>query len=529
MYWRGLLYFCFSLILISCTSYGDSVWNLSTKDYSAQARTSALEKLPSGQVSSRPNVLLILADDLGCGDISTYGGTVHTPNLDRLAASGVLFERGYASAPICSPSRASLLTGRYQQRFGQQFQPHNRYPRNPFEHWIFSHLIPTGNWKPRTEKSFPEQSELKYQGLPPAELTLADLLHKQGYRTMISGKWHLGNAEWFQPEERGFDRHYGFLEAYSLFSPKNADSIIHVPPDEFSYRHIWKKGRSGPTAIRKNDTILDEKGYLTFRFADEASTFIAENTHNPFFLYVPFSAPHTPFQVPKSYYDKFPNEKNHKKRVYKAMILALDDAIGRILATLESYGLTENTIVWFSSDNGAAAYTGAPDVQTGKLSQFETGIRVPYILNWKNHVPAGVRISDPVMQFDIFETTRKACGLNLPTDRSYDGSDLLEVINSPGKLQNRNLYWFSGPNAAIINGHHKVMIQTADSIVEFYNIYADPNETNNLTVNNNADTEVYEKLLLELKNWMKTMPPALWPYMMHYRLKYNGKIYRLAV
>lgn len=263
------------------------------------------------------NILLITADDLGKTDISLYGGTaVDTPNIDSIGHDGVIFTEAYCTSPICSPSRASMLTGRYQQRFGYEVQPQNRYARNRLELFVVDNYIDTGGWFPVENNGTPRKAEREKQGLPPSEITLAELLTEYGYATGITGKWHLGHAPDFVPNSRGFDYQYGFYEAFSLYSPTDDPDIVNHRHDYFASKHIWKQERKGPCAVRRNDEEIVEPEYLTFRIAEEAEEFLSRNRNNPYFLYVPFSAPHTPFQAPEEYVDRFRHVEDENKRVY---------------------------------------------------------------------------------------------------------------------------------------------------------------------------------------------------------------------
>ena len=212
----------------------------------------------------KPNIVVILADDLGKTDISLYGSPyLTTPHIDAIGKDGVIFSEGYVTAPICSPSRAGLLTGRYQQRFGYEYQPHERYPQNRLELWFFKHIINTGDWLVADQNQFPRKSDQILQGLPPTEFTIAELLKKEGYQTGIFGKWHLGAHEQNIPINLGFDYHYGFYEAFTLYDDPNAENLINQQHTDFSNDHIWGKGRSGTCAIRTNHQVIQETEFLT--------------------------------------------------------------------------------------------------------------------------------------------------------------------------------------------------------------------------------------------------------------------------
>jgi arylsulfatase A-like enzyme len=220
-------------------------------------------------------------------------------------------------------------------------------------------------------------------GMPPSEILLSEILQARGYATGIMGKWHLGAGDHAIPSNRGFDTQYGFYEAYSLYMADTSDpTIVNQRHSDFSDPFIWGKGRTGTCAIRWNNEVIEEKYYLTDRIAEEANTFITAHAKEPFFLYVPFLAPHTPFQATKAYYDKLGHIKDRNQRVYNAMILQLDDAVGSIIRHLEQQGLAQNTLIFFMSDNGGAHYTHATDNaphKGGKFTNFEGGLNVPFM------------------------------------------------------------------------------------------------------------------------------------------------------
>ncbi|MBL8957399.1 MAG: sulfatase-like hydrolase/transferase, partial [Myxococcaceae bacterium] len=363
-----------------------------------EAWVSATRSAPARRV----NVVLLVADDLGYADVGAMGRPgprIATPNLDALAAQGVTFEQGYVTSPLCSPSRAGLLTGRYQQRFGHEGQPHDRYAKNALEFFVFEHFVAGGEWQ-LERRVAPDAEDVRRQGLPVGELTLADLLKRHGYATGVVGKWHLGAGHDFQPRQRGFDEHYGVYEAYTLYAdPPDRGDVVNVKHGDFSERFIWGKGRSGTAAVRRDDVVVEEPGYLTTRFADEAVAFIDKHRAEPFFLYVPFTAPHTPFQALKTDVAKFEGEPDENRRVYLALVASLDEAVGRVVKAIDERGLGGETLVVFMSDNGGALYTGATTnapFKGGKFTLFEGGIRVPMMARLPGRLPAGLRYAQPV-------------------------------------------------------------------------------------------------------------------------------------
>jgi len=484
------------------------------------------EKVPTDSSFKKPNIIILLADDLGKYDISLYGGkSTPTPQIDSLAASGVTFQDGYVSASICSPSRAGILTGRYQERFGHEYQPGDRYPKNNLEYYGFKYLINTNNWRLNDKINYPNEASIATQGLPQSEITFADLAKREGYSTGIIGKWHLGHNKGFFPLDRGFDYHYGFYQAFSLYTPEddNPDIINHHHKD-FTDKTIWGNGRVGIGQIRRDTTIIHNKAYLTETFADEAEAFIDRNKKKPFLLYVPFNAPHTPFQVRKKYYDRFPNVKDENKRVYFAMISALDDAVGRIRAKVKKEGLEDNTLIIFASDNGGADYTFATTnapLKAGKFSHFEGGVNVPFALSWKGKIKPYTIYKTPVSTLDIFATIAAAIHSDLPKDRVYDGVDLVSTVNE-NKEAHKTLYWRSGDAKAIRSGDWKLIISGKTHEEWLYNLANDKSETTDLAQQN---PEKVKELHVALKNWEKGLVKPLWPNLTHYEFDFGKQKY----
>ena len=472
-----------------------------------------------------PNILLILVDDLGKHDISTYDPEgVPTPALDRLASEGVKFNSAYASSPVCSPSRVSLLTGRYQQRFGFERQPMSRYARSRMEYWIVDHLINTDPMQLISPMSAPSKQEMEMQGIPRSEVLLSELLSQRGYKTGIFGKWHMGHHNDFIPNNRGFGEQFGFYEAFTFYTPAATPGMVEHRHDYFASKHIWRQKRKGNCAIRENNTVIEDTEYLTFSIARRACNFMENNRDKPFFMFVPFSAPHTPFQVPLEYYNRFPEEEDHNKRVYYGMISALDDAVGMIVEQLESLDLAENTLIIFASDNGGATYTGATDngpLKAGKFSQFEGGINIPMIFSWKGHLPGGMENGTPVSLMDIFATSADLAGVTLPGDRTIDGINLLPLLVNPDSIQpNRALFWRCDFNKAIRYGPWKLVWNDRDDQMYLYNLDGDPGEQHNLTSKNSARIK---ELQLLFDAWESGMKPPRWPGVMEFRFDLDGE------
>ncbi len=478
-----------------------------------------------------PNILIITADDLGLTDISLYGSRqVDTPHMDAIGTDGVIFTDAYCTSPICSPSRASMLTGRYQQRYGFELQPQNRYPRNRLEYYVFKFFIDTGNWVLVEPPEVPKKKDVEKQGLPPSEITLAELLGAGGYETGIIGKWHLGFNDPFIPNNRGFDYQYGFYEAFSLYAPVDHPDIVNYRHDYFANKHIWKQERSGPCAVRRNHEVVEEEEYLTTRIAEEAVEYLSNHQNDRFFLYVPFSAPHTPFQAPEEYVDMFSHVEDENKRVYYAMIKALDDGVGMIMQALEELGLEENTIVMFASDNGGASYTGATEnepLKGGKFTNFEGGLSVPYMIRWKGVLPEGELYEHPVSLLDFFATSAELAGVQLPDDREYDGVNLVPyVTGEKDEKPHGALFWRAGFNKAVRKGPWKLIIDEQADRTLLYDLEADRVEQNNVAEDH---PDVVRELKKALREWEKGLTGPLWPRVMDYRFTIDGEEFMFAL
>jgi arylsulfatase A-like enzyme len=480
----------------------------------------------------QPNVIVILADDLGKYDVSLYGGlNVPTPHIDSIGINGVTFDNGYATAAICAPSRAGLITGQYQQRFGFEFQPHRNYPNSVFER-IFAHwLIDRTKYDVQDNEDAPRNKYSRRQGLTTQVPTMAEVFKKEGYRTGIFGKWHLGAADSCKPNNRGFDEQYGFYEAFALYAERHTRGNIvnYKHLDDFKDKWMWRKGDKMESRIRLNDSIIHEKEYLTFAIARHATKFIADNHDRPFFMYVPFNAPHEPFQAPRSYYDKLAHIKDNNKRIYYAMIAALDDAVGMIMAELKKQGLEENTIVVFTSDNGAATYTKAVTnypLKGGKFMNFEGGIQIPYMVQWKGNIPPGKTLDLLASHLDIFSTVCKAAEINT-TDLQLDGINLLPFMKGV-RIDNppRILYWRSAYNYAARALNWKVLADDERQTVELYNLAKDPGERDDVQKEHPV---ILQQLQRDMKQWDKDMREPAWPWILNYKVEINGKVYYFAV
>jgi arylsulfatase A-like enzyme len=408
----------------------------------------------------KPNIVVMLADDLGYAGLSCQGcRDIPTPHIDSLAANGVRFTNGYANHPVCSPSRAGLLAGRYQHRFG-------------FEH-----------------NSGPERFAAENFGLPRSELALAERLKAAGYATGMVGKWHVGFKEGLRPHERGFDFHYGFLSGARTYLPGNPD----VDP-----------------LLRNGQPVTDEREYLTDAFARESVAFIERNKDKPFFLYVAFNAVHGPMEATREYEARFPAITDPKRRTHAGMVAAMDDAVGRVLTALRQQQLEENTLIFFYSDNGGptpqTTASNAP-LRGYKGQLLEGGIRVPFLMQWKGHVPGGTVYPHMVMGFDVHATALAAAGVPLPADKPLDGVDLLPFLTGATVgIPHDRLFWRAGQQKAARLGEWKLVV-TRGGASELYNLREDIGEVNNLAAREPARLA---DLQAAYAAWETQMIPAQW-------------------
>ncbi len=440
-----------------------------------------LERTPAERP---PNVVVILADDLGWNDLSfggggVAGGSAPTPRIDSLARDGVSFRAGYSANATCAPSRAALLSGRYATRFGFEFTPtpagmSTVLPR-------IANRMP-GRLRPVIRHDG-DAGEFDAQGMPASEITLAELLRQAGYHTVHIGKWHLGRRNGMAPHEQGFDE--SLMMASGLYLPTDHPDAVNSrqefdPIDRF----LWRAMRYA--ASFNGGPAFAPGGYLTDYYTDEAVRVIEANRERPFFLYLAHWAPHTPLQALRSDYDALSHIADHRLRVYAAMIRALDRGVGRVLDALRSNGLEGNTLVFFTSDNGAPGYIGLPDVNRPyrgwKISFFEGGIRVPYFLRWPARIAAGQTYDAPVHGFDIYATAAGAAGVPLPADRKIDGVDLAPFVRGErAGVPHRELFWRSGHyRVAIVDGWKLQVMERPPGTTWLFDLNTDPTERTNL-------------------------------------------------
>ena len=465
-------------------------------------------------VSQRPpNIIVIMADDLGINDVSTFGGGhtaegVPTPNIDAIARDGVRFDQGYAAAAVCTVSRAALLTGRYPWRFGVEFTPTPgamaRVAGALYADPDRLYPVVIDQDKASASKDFNDL------GMPPSEQTVAKLLKPRGYHTIHIGKWHLGSTPEMRPNNQGFDESL-FMES-GLYLPEKDPRVVNSkqdfdPIDKF----LWPNMRFGVSF--NAGKWFEPSKYLTDYFTDEAVSALKKNKNQPFFMFLAHWGVHTPLQASKEDYDALANIPDHRRRVYAAMIRSVDRSVGRVLQTLRDEGLEENTIVIFTSDNGAPGYIGIPDVNLPyrgwKLTQFQGGLRVPYVAKWPGHIVPGTQYQQPVSNIDILPTVVAAAGGKLPTDRPIDGVNLLPYLGKDSASQpQRALFWRDGPYRAVQENAWKLIVSEQPKKDWLFNLAQDPTEKINLAA---QQPEKLAQMRATLTAHHAQMPAPLWP------------------
>ena len=452
-----------------------------------------------------PNIVLIVADDLGYNDISTFGGGVSgmkTPAIDQLAAQGVVFTQSYSGASTCAPSRAMLMTGRYPTRTGFEFTP---IPAG-MAGLVASMTNEMDNDLPPSiydEEKEAGQPDYNLQGLPASEVTIAEILQQQGYYTAHIGKWHLGRGNGMAPHEQGFD---DILLMYNgLYLPEDDPNVVNakLPFDPID-RFLW--AGTGFAAQYNGGALFKPGGYLTDYWTDESIKVIRANKDRPFFLYLAHWGPHTPLQATRDDYDALSHIEPHRKRVYAGMIRAVDRSVRRILDTLESEGLTDNTLVVFTSDNGGAGYLGIEGVNSPfrgwKITMFEGGLRVPMFMRWPGRIKPGSIVDTPVAHIDLMPTLASAALAPLPNGVVIDGVDVLGLATGDaGQVWNRDtLFWQNGNYQVVRQGDWKLQVndRPTDGIQYWlFNLANDPTEQTNLAGVSQSKLDVLLGLLAE--------------------------------
>lgn len=426
----------------------------------------------------KPNIVLIVADDLGWGELGCQGNSeIPTPHIDSIAKNGARFTQAYVTAPFCCPSRAGLMTGRYQTRFGHELNAVGKL-----------------NLDPKV-------------GLPVEERMLANYLKDAGYATGAFGKWHLGTAPQYHPLKRGFDEFYGFLHEGHYFVPPpykgmNTRLRVNEPPYD-----------DANPVMRGTEPIVESE-YLTRAITREALSFIERNTSRPFFLYLPYNAVHSPMQAPTPTVRKFNGIGDEHRQLFAGMLAELDNGVGAILESIRNRGLENDTLIVFISDNGGPTQeltSSNGPLRGGKGQLYEGGIRVPMLIQWKGTVPAGQVLHSPVISTDIGATALHAAGAAMPKDKPLDGVNLLPLLTKKAAPASRDLFWRMGKAIAYRSGDWKIVRQPSRDQPEapfaLFNIAEDPNETTDLSAGRPA---IVADLRATLDAMNAKMAPPRW-------------------
>ena len=466
----------------------------------------------SGLKEDKPNIILILADDLGFNDVSYYNGgaadgSLLTPHIDSLAKEGVAFLNGYAASPVCSPSRAAIMTGRYSSRYGFEFTP---YPAQAAR--IMNLLRKDGELATiGLEDVQWDEVGLTVGGLPNEEITIAEMLQDNGYYTAHIGKWHLGGFnDGMRPNDQGFDD--SLMLNSSLYFPKNHPDIVNAKIDSAVEDMVWASSQYA--ASFNGSEPFKPGGYITDYYTDEAVKVIDNNKDRPFFLYLGHFAPHNPLQSLKKDYEKHSHMENHTLQVYAGMIEALDRSIGKIVSALEKNGLTENTLIIFSSDNGGAGYIGLDDINKPyrgwKLTHFEGGMHIPFFAKWPAKIKKDMKYNKRIHHTDIFSTILGAANIEPPKEITIDGVNLIPFLTNEKRGEpHETLYWKNVTYQAIIHDNWKLMRSKYPKEKEYlYNLEKDPYEQKNLAL---SEPEIKILLHEKLNTHIESMPEPSWP------------------
>jgi arylsulfatase A-like enzyme len=415
--------------------------------------------------AEKPNIIVILTDDQGYADVGFNGSKeIATPNIDRIANEGVRFTNGYVTYSVCGPSRAGLLTGRYQGRFG--------FGRNPIV-------------DPNDEKA----------GLPLNEQMISEVLAPAGYRSGIVGKWHMGTHPQFRPNNRKFDYFYGFLSGGHHYFPEllNIQSIRDAKKDWSWYN----------TKILENDKPIEVQKYLTDAFSDKAVEFIKNEKDKPFFLYLAYNAPHTPMEATPAYLARNSHIKDKKRRTYAAMLTAVDDGIGRVLDTLDELDIADDTLVFFLSDNGGAESKNASDngaLRGQKSTYFEGGVRVPFAMRWPAKIPAKIDYEQTVSSLDILGTIAGVTQASIAKERPLDGVNLIPYLTEENTSRpHPTLFWRSFDQGTLAMRQDDMKAIDSDKVGQhLYDLSQDLSETRNLKSTQEAQLK---KMQEQMQNW----------------------------
>jgi arylsulfatase A-like enzyme len=418
----------------------------------------------------RPNILLIVSDDQGFADLGFQGSQdIPTPNLDRLARGGLRFSNGYVTHPFCSPSRAGLMTGRYQQRFGHEQNP----------------------WYDVTDHR---------EGLPTTEKLLPEFLRDAGYVTGWIGKWHLGAAPEFHPERRGFTETFGFIGG--------GHHYLNWKPS------VNGKGPEYNEPILRNGQPVDVPKHLTLAFGDEGEAFVRRHQDQPWFLYLAFNAPHTPLEPTPERVERFKSIKDPTRRKYAAQVSLLDDAAGQVLAALHETGQERRTLVFFFSDNGGpqgAGWNGSNNLplRAGKGTVYEGGMHVPFVVSWPGKLPPG-DYDYPVSTLDIFPTALALAGVPMPMNKVYDGVNLVPYLTGANtRAPHEKLFWRMGGGAQLAARENEFkLVRIRRDPEELYDLAKDLSETTNLI---DARANELRKIRADLEDWNRQLIPPAFP------------------
>ena len=407
------------------------------------------QKSESISDTHKPNVIIILADDAGYADFGFMGSTdLETPQLDKLAKNGVVFTDAHVSATVCAPSRAGLITGKYQQRFG--FEANG-----------------TGGI-----------------GLPDNVITIADVFKQNNYKTIALGKWHLGDSESDHPNQRGFDDFYGFIGGSRSYFPL--------------------KNPSKHTLLQHNGKHVVFNGYITDVLGDKSVSYVEEHQNEPFFMYLAYNAPHTPMHAKKEHLEKY---KNHPRKQLAAMTWSLDENIGKLVDKLKETNQLDNTLIFFLSDNGGAAHNTSNNgpLKGWKGNKFEGGHRVPFLVHWGKEIKGNQTFEGLTSSLDIFTTSIAAAGIK--NDFDVDGVNLIPYLKGYLKGNpHEKLFWRKLDEAGARIGDKK-LVRLKGYGSTFYDLKNDLGEMNDLT---NTDTSTSDFLNKELETWESTLMEPLW-------------------
>ncbi|MCG8696689.1 MAG: sulfatase-like hydrolase/transferase [Bacteroidales bacterium] len=408
----------------------------------------------------RPNIILILVDDLGYADVGFTGcEDFKTPHIDELAYNGVTCINGYASHAFCAPTRAGILTGRNQHRFGFQFNPN----------------LKNG------------------LGLPEDQVLLPELLSEAGYHSALVGKWHLGLMENHHPLKRGFDDFFGFLNwGHDYFISDSLETNLN----------------SGKLLLEHNGKRVNVEGYLTDQLTDFAVDYIKRQKESPFFLYMAYNAPHTPLQASQEYLQRVNNIEDSLRKVYAAMVVAVDDGVGRITKTLEEEGILDNTLIFFMSDNGGAPVAPANNApfRGMKGTVLEGGIHVPYVVYWKGKLTQGI-YEKPVISYDFFATAVAVAGIDVPNDRKMDSKNLLPYFTGEKSgAPHQHLFWQMGDKQWAVRSETKKAVNISGEPTYLFDMINDGKESKDLSSSAVQNVQSLEHIFYE---WRKELPEPL--------------------